>query len=252
MHRLKRQSAVAACLVLALSACTSTSTTPLTSTPSSSLTSAEPTVSTPPSYRYTVFDFEALPPVRFGRSSLEWSSTIWPKNQTWTPRPDPLAGRSVEPEVCRNVIRTGGLISSFTEWVPSDTPGADAQTGMSTPVDGQYPFTGATIANLTGEAADRYIDRYSKTPAECANILVGGTERAAVVERSLPGFGARSRYLTRSYPLAGGRWTERILLYRTSTYLMDIRQLGPGGSGAGFQAFARQVRDLVQANLKST
>jgi hypothetical protein len=163
-----------------------------------------------------------------------------------------LAGRSVEPEVCRTVIRTGGLTSSFAEWVPSDTPGADAQTGMSAPVGGQYPFTGATIAELTGAAADRYIDRYSKTPAECANILVDGTERAAVVEQPLPGFGTRSRYLTRSYPLAGGRWTERILLYRTTTYVMDIRQLGPGGSDAGFQAFARQVRDLVQANLRTS
>ncbi|MFC6161405.1 hypothetical protein [Kribbella jiaozuonensis] len=123
---------------------------------------------------------------------------------------------------------------------------------MTVPVNGEYPYSGAIIVDLTGAAADRYIDQYRTTPSECANILVDGTERAAVVERSLPGFGTRSRYLTRSYPLAGGRWTERILLYRTPTYLMDIRQHGPGGSDAGFQAFARQVRDLVQANLKAT
>ncbi|MEV4267593.1 hypothetical protein [Kribbella sp. NPDC049584] len=122
---------------------------------------------------------------------------------------------------------------------------------MTVPVEGQYPYAGAMIADLPGAAADRYLDRYPAPPAECAHILVDGSERAAVVERPLPGFGTRSRYLTRSYPLAGGRWTERILLYRTPTYLMDIRQSGSGGSDAGFQAFARQVRDLVQANLKA-
>ncbi|WP_432886217.1 hypothetical protein ACQPYH_03110 [Kribbella sp. CA-245084] len=199
-----------------------------------------------------MFDFEALPRVRYGRARLEWSTVIWPVNRTPTPRPDPLAGHSVEPEVCRTLIRTGGVTSDIGEVVPSDTPGADAQTGITAPVNGQYPLADAMIVDLTGAAADRYIDRYGKTPAGCANILVDGTQRAAVIDRPLTGFGTRSRYLTRSYPLAVGRWTERILLYRTPTYLMDIRVYGPGGSDAGFQAFARQVRDLVKANLKTT
>ncbi|MFC6161406.1 hypothetical protein [Kribbella jiaozuonensis] len=111
MHHLKRRSAVVACLLLALSACTNSNAaspptrTPLTPAPSSTSASPEPTIFVQPSYRYTVFDFEALPPVRYGRSTLEWSTTIWQQNQTWTPRPDPLAGRSVEPEVCRTVTR---------------------------------------------------------------------------------------------------------------------------------------------------
>jgi hypothetical protein len=150
------------------------------------------------------------------------------------------------------VIRTLGLTEGFAEFVPSDTPAADAQTELGNPVGDLFPFASATIAELTGASADRYLDQYGKTPAECADIRVNGREQAAVVDRPLPGFGERSRYLTRTYPVPTGQWTDRILVYRGPTYVMDIRISGLSGTDAGFQAFARQVRDLVQAKLRTS
>jgi hypothetical protein len=40
-------------------------------------------------------------------------------------------------------------------------------------------------------------------------------------------------------------------LYRTKGYVVEIDVDGKSGTDAGFLAFAGQVRDLVQANLRT-
>lgn len=257
MPRLTRWPA-AACLLVTLTACT-TATPAHRSTPQATVAPSTvakatppPTLSPPPSYRYNVFQLEALPAVHFGKLQGEWESAMYPANRTFTPRPDPLAGRTVEPETCRTVIRTGGLQAPYGDFVPSDTPAASAQVGLGNAVGDLSPYAIAWVFELTGRGADLFIDQYMKTPADCAHIRIDGVQDASVIDEPLPGFGERSRYLRRSFPVGNGRWTERILLFRTATYLMEIRLTGPSGTEASFLQFARQTRDLVQKNLKSS
>jgi hypothetical protein len=190
--------------------------------------------------------------MRFGKLESKWSSSPFPANQTFTPRPDPLAGRTVEPEGCRTVIRTGGLDAPYGGFVPSQTPTASAQVELGTPVGALTPYALARVVELTGPGAELYIDQYLKTPADCAQIRIDGVQNASVTDEPLPGFGDRSRYLRRTFPVGAGRWTERILLFRTATYLMEIRLTGSVGTEASFLQFARQTRDIVQQNLTTS
>lgn len=101
---------------------------------------------------------------------------------------------------------------------------------------------------MTGPTADQYLDESQKAEPECSDIRVTGG-RASVLERELVGFGERSRYIIRTYPVAGKAWNERILLYRTPRYSVGIRLYGPATPEEGFVAFAREVRDKTSAKL---
>jgi hypothetical protein len=249
MPSLTRRSVASASLLLALAGCSTPESRP---TPSPSTALAMPSATAPPSYRYTAFQLAAVPSLQFGRYQLVWNTDFLPPNRTFTPRPDPLAGRSVEPEVCRSVIRTGGLTVPYGDFVPSDAPGALTQLELGPWVGDLQPYVQVRIIELVGASADRYIDQYTRAPAECADIRIDGTGHASVVDRSLPGFGERSRYLRRRFPVANGQWTERILYYRTPTYLVELRLTGPTATEAAFLALARQARDRIAAGLKAS
>lgn len=165
----------------------------------------------------------------------------------WRPRADPLAGRKVEPETCRALIRTGGVTAPGA-FVPKNTRAARA-TGIQGPVvGGVEPSVQVELIQVTGAAADQYLAEYRKAGPECAAIRVTGG-RASVVERELAGFGERSRYIIRTYPVAGKAWNERILLYRTPRYAVGIRLYGPATPEEDFVAFAREVRDKASSKL---
>ena len=106
------------------------------------------------------------------------------------------------------------------------------------------------IVELTPSLGDRLMDQRSPTPPECAHILLDGQERAAVVERALPGYGVRSRYIVRTFPVGEQTCTERTLQYRTDKYVVVIRLDAFDNSESAFLAFAQQTRDRLAAQLK--
>jgi hypothetical protein len=109
------------------------------------------------------------------------------------------------------------------------------------------------LLELPRTKVDKYIRRLPKTAPERADIRItdgSARERASAVERVLPDFGLESRYIVRSFPRGGRQWVERVLIYRTSRYLADIRLYGSADSEAEFLAFAREVRDLAKKRLK--
>ncbi|WP_184801726.1 hypothetical protein [Kribbella italica] len=165
----------------------------------------------------------------------------------WTPRADPLAGRRVEPESCRALIRTGGVAAPGAS-IPKNTRAARATGALGPVVGGVEPIVQVEVIQVTGPTADQYLDESQKAEPECSDIRVTGG-RASVLERELVGFGERSRYIIRTYPVAGKAWNERILLYRTPRYSVGIRLYGPATPEEGFVAFAREVRDKTSAKL---
>ncbi len=186
-------------------------------------------------------------PARYGSIPLVRQWVSFPIDN-WQPRPDPLAGRKVEPEACRALIRTGGVTTAPGSSVPKNTRAAQAAAALGPRVGGVEPNVQVEVIQVTGSAADQYLDELRKAGPECADIRVTGG-RASVVERELAGFGERSRYIVRTYPVAGKAWNERLLLYRTPRYSVRIGLYGPATPEAGFVAFAREVRDSVSSKL---
>ncbi|MFF0338618.1 hypothetical protein [Kribbella sp. NPDC004875] len=260
MWSLTRWSA-AACLLLPLTACTTPSgnTEPRPSTVTSAVTSAVPRMTpvprvsvtpTPAANRYLVNDLEYALPVAYGRHSLNKSLYPYPTETGWKPRADPLAGHAVAPELCRDIIRYSGVPGVPGDFVASTTPSASAFAALGPTTGPARPFVSINIVELAGPLGDRLLDQRLPTPAECARIQVDGRPAAAVVERRLPGFGVRARYIVRTYPIAGKTWTERTLQYRTATYVVLVRLDAYINPEAGFLAFARQARDRLTAELK--
>jgi hypothetical protein len=108
-------------------------------------------------------------------------------------------------------------------------------------------FVSANIVELAPPLGDRLIDQRQPTPPECAHILVDGQERAAVVERALPGYGVRSRYVVRSFPVGDQICTERTLQYRTDLYVVLIRLDAFDNPEPAFLAFAARTRDTLES-----
>ena len=74
-------------------------------------------------------------------------------------------------------------------------------------------------------------------------------ETASIVERALPGYGQRTRYVIRSYFLQRKR-REQILLFRTSIYFAEIRNSSAGYDERSFLGFAREVQTRADHSLK--
>jgi hypothetical protein len=185
-------------------------------------------------------------PARYHSVPLVRQTASYPIDN-WQPRPDPLAGRQVEPEICRALIRTGGVTAPGAS-VPKDTRAARA-TGVRGPaVGGVEPIVQVELIQVTAAAADQYLAEYRRAEPECSDFRVTGG-RASVVERELAGFGERSRYIIRTYPVAGKAWNERILFYRTLRYAVGVRLYGPATPEEDFVVFAREVRDKATSKL---
>lgn len=240
-HLLRRASTVA--VVMMLSAC-GTAKRPAEPTPSASPV-------TPTTFRYDVNQLQAALPVAIGRYRFESSAYIYPVADNWTPRPDPLAGRTVVPAECRAIIRNGGTPGRPGDFIASDTPSAHATAVLGRQLPGDLgPYLQVSVIELTGDLAEKYLNIFQPTPDDCAHIQVNGQQRASVVERSAPGFGQRSRLVVRAFPALGHAWTEHILLYRTARYVVEVRWDGEAVADTAFLAFARTTRDRLTAGLK--
>jgi hypothetical protein len=113
----------------------------------------------------------------------------------WSPRDDPFEGRTVQPESCRELIRTGGRTADTFDELPADLPYANAfdQSGASPSVE---------LVSLPAPLRDKYMDLLVKPVPQCSSVRIGAPsdgETASIVERALPGYGQRSRYVVRSY-----------------------------------------------------
>lgn len=195
---------------------------------------------------------EAIPP-RYRGVTLDVSSLPFNPNRTYTPRPDPLAGLAIEPESCRSVVRGEAWPSGQYGGLPSETPSADGYAVLGEPLTGSEPYVSASVVELTGAKATNFLGALPAVAPECASIRItdgSGPAQASAIERSLPEFGARSRYIVRTYPLGGAPWVERILLFPSARYVTEIRLYGSRDSEAEFLAFAREVRDRAAQKLK--
>jgi hypothetical protein len=168
MHHLIRAPAISTCLLLSLGASTSSRpvagsqptgsqpTSPPATTPQATLPSASlPPISPPASYRYDIST--SRPPAdQFHRVSRRVRVRHVPGEPDVHSAAGSASGRTVEPEVCRTVIRTGGLTVPYGDFVPTITPAASAQVDLGAPVGDLLPYAFARIFGLTGADADRY------------------------------------------------------------------------------------------------
>jgi hypothetical protein len=164
----------------------------------------------------------------------------------WSPRDDPFEGRAVQPESCRELIRTGGRTADTFDEFPADLPYADAfdQGGASPSVE---------LVSLPAPLGDKYMDLLVKPAPQCGSVRIGepsDRETASIVERALPGYGQRSRYVVRSYVSQGKRRWEQILLFRTAIYFAEIRNTSGSYDERSFLAFAREVEARADHSLK--
>jgi hypothetical protein len=253
-----RWAVVTGCLVLALVGCTTSDkatdqvappTTPPSkpaATPSGSTYTLLPRVKTTPTpakFRYLASDLLLALPTVYGKHTLETSLYIYPPGPDPTRRPDPLAVWKVEPAICRDVIRYSGVPGIPGDFIAPTTPSAVAKASLGQGIGNEQPFVSANVVELAGALGDRLLDQRLPTPPECAHILVDGKDRASVVERSLPGFGVRSRYIVRTYPVGTQTYTERTLQYRTPTYVVLVRLDAFANPEASFLGFAAKTRD---------
>jgi hypothetical protein len=246
--------AAGACLIVALSACTTSNgtTDKVSPTPTPTATTPVPRIEssaratdtpTPKAFRYIVNDLELALPSTYGKNTLKKSTYQYPPPDNWKPRADPLAGHTVVPRLCEDLIRFQGVPGVPGDFIAPTTPSAAASVQQSLPSGAATANVVATITELAAPLGDRLLDQRLPTPPECAHITVDGREAASIVERSLPGFGVRARYIVRTFPLAGKTWTERTLQYRTDTYVALVRIDAYANPEANFLAFAAKTRD---------
>ncbi|TDW97932.1 hypothetical protein [Kribbella sp. VKM Ac-2566] len=201
-------------------------------------------------HQYAVKDLWSALPDAYGTHLLGKDYYPYPPRADWKPRTDPLAGRTVSPELCRDVIRYVGVPGVPGDFVAPATPGVAAFAALGPTTGPARPFVSVNIVELAAPLGDRLLDQRQPTPAECAHVQVDGRELASVVERPLPGFGVRARYIVRTYPIAGKTWTERTLQYRTATYVVLFRLDAYANPEAAFLAFAGKTRDGLTSALK--
>jgi hypothetical protein len=77
-----------------------------------------------------------------------------------------------------------------------------------------------------------------------------GRDPASIVERPVPGLGARSRYILRTYLNDGQQVHEAIVLFRTRTYVADLRLSGPAFNEQQLLAFAKTLEAAATRSLR--
>ncbi len=177
---------------------------------------------------------------------MKKSRDLFPGGDT-APRPDPLVAWVVSPAVCRDIIRYRGVPGTPGDFVDPTTPSAAAVAGIGPRAGNERPFVSAVVVELAAPLGDRLLDQRLSTPPECAHVLLNGEDRAAVVERAMPGYGVRSRTSCGRSRSRDKTYTERTLTYRTDLYAVVIRLDAFNNPEPAFLAFAARTRTGLEA-----
>jgi hypothetical protein len=243
----------AGCLVLVLAGCTTGTADPVPS-PTTVVFTPVPRATTTPKppakFHFTAQQLANALPAAFGTSPFKKTPNVYPPPSDATVRWDPLWTSKVSPEVCRNVIRYRGIPGMPGDFIDPSTPSAAGVATVGPIVVTESQQVSAAIVELPPALGDRLMDQRLPTPPECAHILLDGQERASAVERALPGYGVRARYVVRTFPVGDQVCTERSLQYRTDQYVVAIRLDAVDNPEPAFLAFARQTRDRLAAQLR--
>jgi hypothetical protein len=160
----------------------------------------------------------------------------------WSPRDDPFEDRKVEPESCRELLRTGGReADTFAEF--PYLPYAEAMPKNPENVPS------AELTSLPVPYSDKYMDLLVKAAPQCATFRTDDRDPASIVERPVPGLGSRSRYILKTYLNHGQQIHEGIVLFRTQTYLADVRLYGPSFTEQKLLTFAATVEATADRKL---
>lgn len=234
----------AGCLVLA--GCTTQTTDPLPS-PTTAVFTPVPRASTTPKppaeFHFTAKQLANALPAAFGAFPLQTSPNIYPPPSNSPVRWDPLWKWKVSPEVCRNVIRYRGIPGLPGDFIHPSTPSAAKSATVGPIAVTESQQVTVVVVELPPALGDRLMDQRLPAPPECAHILLDGQERASVVERALPGYGVRARYVVRTFPAGEQTVIERSLQYRTDQYVVAVRLDAFDNPEPAFVAFAAKTRD---------
>jgi hypothetical protein len=160
----------------------------------------------------------------------------------WSPRDDPFEGRKVDPESCREILRTGGRkVDTFAEFPYLPYAVADPKTNA-------FPVQ-VELTSLPTPYSDKYMDLIVQPAPQCAHMHTDEHDPASIVERPVPGLGVRSRYILRTYLNHGQQGHEGIVLFRTETYVADIRLSGPTFNEPQLLAFAKTLEATATRKL---
>jgi hypothetical protein len=236
--------AAAGCLVLA--GCTTQTADPVPS-PTTAVFTPVPRASTTPKppakFHFTTDQLVNALPASFEGSPLSQSRNVYPPPSNSTVRWDPLSKWKVSPEVCRNVIRYRGIPGLPGDFIDPSTPSAAVVATVGPIAVTESQQVSVAVVELPPALGDRLMDQRLPTPPECAHVLLDGQERASVVERALPEYGVRARYVVRTFPVGEQTVTERSLRYRTDQYVVAVRLDAFDNPEAAFLAFAAKTRD---------
>ncbi|TWD81074.1 hypothetical protein FB561_2178 [Kribbella amoyensis] len=161
------------------------------------------------------------------------------------PRDDPWPGQPVQPEACRNAIRTSGLTTRGIDGFRSDTPAVTANLMNR---DGEI-ILNVRVYEMTGAELVRYQLQLPRPFPECREFTVGSAGRGSILERPLKEFGPNTRYVIRTFPQSGRPMVERVLQLQTPHFGLDVRLYSADVTEREFLAFARQTRAQVLRKL---
>ncbi|QNE20292.1 hypothetical protein F1D05_23255 [Kribbella qitaiheensis] len=160
----------------------------------------------------------------------------------WSPRDDPFEGHKVDPESCREILRTGGRkVDTFAEFPYLPYAVADPKTNA-------FPVQ-VELTSLPVPYSDKYMDLLFQAAPQCATMRTDDRDPASIVERPVPGLGSRSRYILRTYLSHGKKIQEGVVLFRTQTYLADIRLYTPHFTEQKLLAFAKALETTLDRQL---
>ncbi|MEU0095518.1 hypothetical protein [Kribbella sp. NPDC006257] len=160
----------------------------------------------------------------------------------WSPRDDPFEGRKVDPESCRDILRTGGRkVDTFAEFPHLPYAVADPKTNA-------FPVQ-VELTSLPTPYSDKYLDLLVQAAPQCATMRTDDHDPASIVERAVPGLGVRSRYILRTYLNHGQQVHEAIVLFRTQTYVADLRLSGPTFNEQQLLTFAKSLEATTTRKL---
>jgi hypothetical protein len=122
-------------------------------------------------------------------------------------------------------------------------------TAHAYPVNNNVSLS-VSLVSLPLAWAEKYMDLHPLAAPQCTHMLVDGAATASIVERPVPGLGARSRYILRTYSTDGVVHQEAYVSFATPTYAVKIGSNSPTFNEKSLIAFARQLQLLADSKLR--